>query len=87
MPTNVVVSQHSLSKIEDLYLKLFKVRVLSSDTKETKVSRLTTGEWKTAPRLETTAMQEVYKLFRFLFDLGLDDIVIFSYERTVTTTP
>ena len=32
MQTNVVLSQHSLSKIEDLYLKLFKVRVLSHDT-------------------------------------------------------
>jgi hypothetical protein len=60
MPTNVVLSQHSLSKIEDLYLKLFKVRVLSNDTKESRVSRLTTGEWKTALRLETSTMQEVY---------------------------
>ena len=51
------------------------------------MSCLTTGEWKTALRLETSTMQEVYKLFRFLFDLGLDDIVIFSNERTVTTTP
>jgi hypothetical protein len=51
------------------------------------MSRLTTGEWKTALRLETTAMQEVYKCFRFLFDLGLDDSVVLSNERTVTTTP
>jgi len=67
------MSQHSLSKIEDLYLKLFKVRVLSNDTKESRVSRLTTGEWKTALRLETTEMQEVYKCFRFLFDLRVDN--------------
>ena len=83
MQTNVVLSQHSLSKIEDLYLKLFKVRFSAT----TRMSRLTTGEWKTALRLETSTMQEVYKLFRFLFDLGLDDIVILSCERTVTTTP
>jgi len=56
MPTNVVLSQHSLSKIEDLYLKLFKVRFSAT----TRMSRLTTGEWKTAPKLEKTEMQEVY---------------------------
>jgi hypothetical protein len=53
------------------------------------MSRLTTGEWKTAPRLEKADTQEVYKLFRFLFDLGLDDIWYSSQERksTATTTP
>jgi hypothetical protein len=53
----VVSQQQSLSKIEDLYLKLFKVRVLSNDTE---MSRLTTGEWKTAPRLDRADTQEVY---------------------------
>ena len=65
------MSQHSLSKIEDLYLKLFKVRVLSHDTE---MSRLTTGEWKTAQGWIELLRRKCTNCFRFLFDLGLDDI-------------